>query len=780
MFERRHIVLAFASGLVACGQRGPVKTIDEVHPDVSAPRFVATPTAEATGAGGAQIVFSFNEAALGALVVRPAGESGLSLLDIDTAKDRVAFKGRAFETVRLMLADLAPDTDYLAHLSVRDESGNKVAKPVDVPFHTPAAVAVTNLSGDPIPALQGVPWSYRPVGIPTGCKLFIKRGPAWIRLSAAADAVEGIPTASKAEAKDELEVALSGDGCNGTLTVIVSSSGDPFFVNSWHMNPDARDTFSWFGAPPVIDLHLGAALATGVTGKGVRVTIVDSGMQVKHPDLAANADLDGSINARPIGAPNDPTPSLAPGAPGDQGTAVAGIIAAVGWNGIGGRGIAPGARISAYNLFAEDVEPSDLRHLRVFSILSDIVAQSGAEGPDLLTRPQDFDFDGYEAAQRRRVQLGRDGHGTIYVKAAGDLAAHGAGATLDQRNHTIYGMLVGSFNSLGFKSSQASVGANLWVSAPGGERGYQSDRSQLKSEPAVSFYPSVIAPNIFNDEFPCSVGYAKSVRYFDPGRDPDPNVHNTGRSSGFNLGWHPLNEDCHYTATVPATPAATGVVAGIAALILEARPEIGWRELKYVIARTAQPIDPDRPAEFVSIEGTPYEAMLPWVTNAAGFRFNNAYGFGAVDAGAALALATSPALEAFSPVVDSNWLLAGNRGEAIPPGSIAGVFSQMYQVQDLLLESVQVRLTVSHPDMNRIAVELISPSGTRSVLKRMSDGAHTASMRDVVLLSNAFYGERARGVWQLRVVDSKPGSHRGTLNSWYLRVTGHRPGKGTL
>jgi subtilisin len=73
------------------------------------------------------------------------------------------------------------------------------------------------------------------------------------------------------------------------------------------------------------------------TGKGVRVAVIDTGVDARHPDLA------GQIAA---------TENLAPLAPGQDtadihGTAVAGVLAAHAGNGIGIAGIAPGADIYA-------------------------------------------------------------------------------------------------------------------------------------------------------------------------------------------------------------------------------------------------------------------------------------------------------------------------------------------------------------------------------------------------------------------------------------------------
>jgi subtilisin family serine protease len=80
--------------------------------------------------------------------------------------------------------------------------------------------------------------------------------------------------------------------------------------------------------------HLGA-LHRISTGRGVRVAVVDSGVDASHPDLAGQVDQqENFVDAGPV-------PAEA------HGTAVAGILAARAGNGIGIAGVAPQARLMA-------------------------------------------------------------------------------------------------------------------------------------------------------------------------------------------------------------------------------------------------------------------------------------------------------------------------------------------------------------------------------------------------------------------------------------------------
>lgn len=95
-----------------------------------------------------------------------------------------------------------------------------------------------------------------------------------------------------------------------------ASHNDPLYP----AQPAAKD---W----DLADLHRVA------TGRGVKIAVVDSGIQANHPDLAGQV----IINRNFVAGQNEVAE--------DHGTGVAGVIAARSDNGIGIAGIAPGARL---------------------------------------------------------------------------------------------------------------------------------------------------------------------------------------------------------------------------------------------------------------------------------------------------------------------------------------------------------------------------------------------------------------------------------------------------
>ncbi|WP_036823774.1 proprotein convertase P-domain-containing protein, partial [Photobacterium sanctipauli] len=140
----------------------------------------------------------------------------------------------------------------------------------------------------------------------------------------------------------------------------------------------------------------------------------------------------------------------------------------------------------------------------------------------------------------------------------------------------------------------------------------------------------------------------------------------------------------------------------------------------------------------------------------------------------------------------------------IPDANLLGVDSHFQQSEDFVVEAVQVKLDVDHLRLHDLAVELISPAGTRSVLLSPRTGLVSQSLDNSVtgfdqqlLLSHHFYGESAKGQWRLVVRDTNSESSSwiayfdsanifsipqvnnaqdGVLKSWDIRFFGHQGG----
>ena len=102
-------------------------------------------------------------------------------------------------------------------------------------------------------------------------------------------------------------------------------------------DPYLSEQWGWF------DIHADKAYASGYQGKGVVVAVLDTGVDLKHPDLKANI-----VEGWNFVENNNDTTDL-----DGHGTHVAGIIAATANNGVGIAGIAPEAKIMPLKVLSE-------------------------------------------------------------------------------------------------------------------------------------------------------------------------------------------------------------------------------------------------------------------------------------------------------------------------------------------------------------------------------------------------------------------------------------------
>jgi len=222
------------------------------------------------------------------------------------------------------------------------------------------------------------------------------------------------------------------------------------------------------------------------------------------------------------------------------------------------------------------------------------------------------------------------------------------------------------------------------------------------------------------------------------------------------------------------TSGATPLVTGAVALMLSANPNLSWRDVKHILAVTADKVDANAAATAHPIQGsglTGHTYQQGWVTNAAGYKFHNWYGFGRVHVDRAVAMAKTyvSALGAYKTTgykYDS-----GAINVTAPAASAAGVVRTLAVIEAWSVESVQVKLS-ERTCTGNIGIELTSPSGTKSILWNINSGLLEASTTNHVLLSNAFYGESSAGTWSLKLI-SGTANCTPTLVQWQLNISGH-------
>jgi hypothetical protein len=143
--------------------------------------------------------------------------------------------------------------------------------------------------------------------------------------------------------KRDPSVALAAPDIEVQLPETNPAEVDLFGVIDEHTSPSAtsNDPLSFLEWDNMI-MGVDEAHRRGITGKGVTIAVVDSGIDKTHPDLI------GSVIETGISfLPSDPNPFPTTGGlvTVGHGTAVSGIIAAACDNGIGVCGVAPGAKL---------------------------------------------------------------------------------------------------------------------------------------------------------------------------------------------------------------------------------------------------------------------------------------------------------------------------------------------------------------------------------------------------------------------------------------------------
>ena len=120
------------------------------------------------------------------------------------------------------------------------------------------------------------------------------------------------------------------------------------------------------------------AWAAGHRGTGARVAVLDTGIDVHHPDLAPNLNLALSTSFIPgLGVEAPPGPGIPVGGPLHHGTWVAGIVAGAD-NGVGTIGVAPEAELVAVRVCREPDGPCP------FSAMLAGIAYAATVGADVI------------------------------------------------------------------------------------------------------------------------------------------------------------------------------------------------------------------------------------------------------------------------------------------------------------------------------------------------------------------------------------------------------------
>ena len=538
----------------------------------------------------------------------------------------------------------------------------------------------------------------------------------------------------------------AASACGYTNT---STSTDPHLPYQWHIKNNNLYFASNTPAAGIgIDLCMGGLWAAAITGSGVTVNVVDSGLEIGHEDLSGNVLAGKSYNF--VTGSTNPTNSATTG---DHGTSVAGLIAASKGNALGGSGVSPSASLVGYNYL------SSTQSVLYFSTSfggdanyhasnSDIFNYSAGNTSTTLSATNSP----VEAVILNMINL-RSSKGGIFVKSAGNGFAGGGvltgttyclasgvtcqSANQDTNNKHYNAIVVASLNADGSKSSYSSTGSSIWVSGFGGESG--GEVSVVGSGfSSVAYKPAMLT----TDQSTCAAGYSRA----------GVNKNALDKGDGTGTG----NANCNYTATFNGTSSAAPTVSGVIALMLQVNPALTWRDVRHSLASTSRRVNPAQaPITNTSYFGSSVTLEQGWVLNAGGFWYHNWYGFGLVNAAAAVAMAQSYLTGVLGNfVAESSTAALGVT--TVAPFTATGLTKtfSMAGASPSIVEQAELTLYVGSgyvPSCTQI--ELSSPQGTKSIVLNVDSAHTTASTAGVKFMSNAFYGEPASGTWTLRLVN---------------------------
>ena len=544
-----------------------------------------------------------------------------------------------------------------------------------------------------------------------------------------------------------------------------TGGGDPLRATQWYLDR----------------LSIPQVWEDGITGKDIQIGIVDDGLEIAHEDLKDNIASDKSLNVvsyRRISR-NDPRPE---DCESGHGTSVAGIIAARADNGLGIKGVAHGAKVFGVNYLGHSTESNLLKSLNRSS--KETAISSNSWGHASYTRLRGRVGGTLKIVINDGLTAGFGGKGISYVFAAGNTRAMDDDRPVEgliiQDLATYEGMLnhpgiipVCSVGSDDEVASYSNPGANLWVCGASdtgresinniaeaglpttdlsGDAGYNRDLTLIAQRNCVA--GTAAPPSCFNFGAPLVNEITGEAKV------PD-NIPN------------PTNYHRFFTGTSAAAPTVSGIIA----LIRQAGPVLTWRDVKLILAETA---------EQVSVNNT---FGIGWQSS--GIALHNSstrythhhdYGFGLVNALAAVNLARD-----WTPVEAEMQEVSVGGNFAASASEFNFTVNNSNNKGITFIEFVQVDMQGNYPNFGPMNITLYSPNGVQSRLANphsclnfFPNPEMPTRVTDCADLRNTFtFGTAAHlgenpngtpnGIWRLMVT----GGGRGSSGSATLKIYGH-------
>lgn len=305
-------------------------------------------------------------------------------------------------------------------------------------------------------------------------------------------------------------------------------------------------------------------------------------------------------------------------------------------------------------------------------------------------------------AMIKGIQEGRDKKGAIYVFASGNGARFGDSCNFDGYTNSIYSITVGAVDY----------------------KGLHPLYSEACSAVMVVTYSS---------------------------------------GSGEHIHTTDIKKKC--SASHGGTSAAAPLAAGIFSLVLQMNPQLTWRDLQYIAALSAVPVNED--------DGNYQESAL-------GRKYSQRYGFGKLDAYAIAHYAkdwknVKPQAWYYSDLDTVNQLIGTADSDKTVIKSVIKVSEQDLKVTNVeRVEHVTVTVNIASNFRGKIGVRLVSPRGMKSELatERKYDRSGSG-LKNWTFMSVANWGEKGHGDWTLEVFAFESEDNvEITFHDWSLRIFG--------
>jgi subtilisin-like proprotein convertase family protein len=460
------------------------------------------------------------------------------------------------------------------------------------------------------------------------------------------------------------------------------------------------------------------------TGAGVHVGVFDDGVQYTHPDLAPN--YDASMHFVFEGVTYD---GIAEEADEVHGTSVAGLIAAAS-NGEGVVGVSFGATMTGINIF--DPAATDTSEKEQAQILwaqnFDIMSNSWGWTPDYarfqsLARPNSY-LSQYDDWYAEVTANGRGGLGTVIVQAAGNDALNAT----DGVNVSRYTLTIAATDANGDITDYSNWGPSILVAAPASA--VTTDRTG-------------------------NAGYNATG-------DADP-----------------FPRD--YTSDFGGTSAATPTTSGVVALMLQANPDLGWRDVANILAMSAGLTGSEigGPGEGFEVGSWGTGGTTTW--NGGGSAYHLSYGYGMVDAFAAVRMAEAWLVMHGAAQTSANERhVSGQNTADVPIPDLGSAESEVTIAQDIAVETIYVTVTILHSYAGDLSLLLVAPDGT-SIPLFLNEGGDSLFDDGLTwtFAVEAARGYSSAGTWAVRAEDGTGGDD-GSILSVELDFYGSEGGTGDV